>query len=73
MVLNMTRITIPMTVLERERLRSAATQQMRDPRDHARYLLRQALGLDNKQPMQVSEQTHNRAEVHQDIDSAAVA
>jgi hypothetical protein len=42
---DMTRISIPVTVIERETLRQHAMQELRDPRDHARYLLRLALGL----------------------------
>lgn len=39
----MTRISIPVTVEEREALRAAAEQKMLDPRVHARYILRRAL------------------------------
>lgn len=38
-----TRITIPVSVEEREALRLLAQQEMRDPREHLRYLLRREL------------------------------
>ena len=48
--MEMTRISVPVTVEERERIREMARQELRTPRDHARYLLRQALGLADGQP-----------------------
>ena len=39
------RITIPMSLEERERLYQAAQLDLRHPRDQARYLLRLGLGL----------------------------
>lgn len=39
----MTRITIPVTVEEREALRRLAHQELRDPREQARHILRCAL------------------------------
>ncbi len=46
------RISVPLTEDEREALRTMANAELRDPRDHARYLLREALGLtgDTVQP-----------------------
>ncbi len=41
--MEMTRISIPLTVEEREALRISAQHELRDPRDHARYLLRALL------------------------------
>jgi hypothetical protein len=43
----MTRIMIPITVKERELLKQSAKMDLREPREHARYLLRVALGLVN--------------------------
>ena len=43
--MEMTRISVPMTIEEREMLRRIAQQELRDPRDHARYIIRNALGL----------------------------
>jgi hypothetical protein len=39
----MTRVSIPLTVDEREALRILAQQELRDPREHVRFLLRQEL------------------------------
>lgn len=39
----MTRITIPVTVEEREALRRLAHQELRDPREQARHILRSVL------------------------------
>lgn len=39
----MTRISVPVTVEEREALRAAAEQRMLNPRVYARYVLRRAL------------------------------
>ena len=47
--MEMTRISVPATVEEREELIASAQRALRHPRDHARYLLRQALGLTNDQ------------------------
>lgn len=67
--MQMTRITVPVTIEEREALRALAQRELRDPRDHARYLLRQALGLggDNVQP------NANRGAMDSDPQRAAVA
>jgi len=43
----MTRISIPVSVAERDALLENAEKNLRHPRDHARYLLRLALGLSN--------------------------
>lgn len=40
-----TRISIPITVHERERLRALAKEKERDPRQLARAILRSALGI----------------------------
>jgi len=45
--MQMTRISIPVSIEEREALRLLSQQQTRDPRDQARHILRQALGLTN--------------------------
>lgn len=39
----MTRISVPLTTEERELLRQIATKNLREPREHARYILRSAL------------------------------
>ena len=41
----MTKIMIPVTVGERELLKQAAKMNLREPREQARFLLRDALGL----------------------------
>jgi len=67
--MEMTWITVPVTIEERESLRAKAHQELRSPRDQARLLLRQALGLATSNQ---SNQMHNRAgEVL--ADSSAVA
>jgi hypothetical protein len=43
--MEMTRISVPMTVEERELLQVDARRRLRHPRDHARHLLCEALGL----------------------------
>lgn len=57
----MTRISIPLTVEERESLRLSAQKAMRDPRDHARFILRSALlgekSQESKKPSTVSDLT----------------
>ncbi len=64
----LTRITIPVSLEEKETLRRVAHTQLRDPRDHARYLLRQALGLTS-----VDNQNDNRpAEDRQALTGAIV-
>ena len=40
-----TRITVPLSQAEFVALRDKAEREYRHPRDHARYLLREALGL----------------------------
>lgn len=49
-----TRITVPLSREELNALRDAADREYRHPRDQARYLVRQALGL-------TSEEKHNGA------------
>lgn len=39
----LTRITIPISVEEREALRTLALNEMRDPREHVRLILRREL------------------------------
>jgi hypothetical protein len=39
----MTRISVPMTVEEREALRTLALNEMREPREHVRFLIKQAI------------------------------
>lgn len=41
-----TRISIPVTVEEREALRRMAKRELRDPREQARFILRQVLFAD---------------------------
>jgi hypothetical protein len=41
--MQMTRISIPLTVNEREALRILARQELRDPREQVRHLLQRAL------------------------------
>lgn len=66
-----TRITVPLSRDEFVALRDTAGSEYRHPRDHARYLLRQALGLtsEDDQPQQM----HNRTGVRQDIASAVAS
>jgi hypothetical protein len=45
-----TRITVPLSREELNALRDAADREYRHPRDQARYLVRQALGLADKPP-----------------------
>lgn len=59
----MTRITIPVTVDEREALRQLAHKEKRDPRDQARHILRNVL-----MPNRLEE--NNSAVVRQDNHSA---
>lgn len=44
-----TKISVPLTHDEFTALSSAATRELRAPRDQARFILRQALGLTNEQ------------------------
>jgi len=62
-----TRISVPMTIEEREALRAYAKREMRQPQAQARYLLRLALGL-VEQP-----ETRNRGAVDPEQAHAAVA
>ena len=41
----LTRISVPVTVAEREMIRACAADNLRHPRDQARYFLQMALGL----------------------------
>lgn len=41
--MQITRITVPVSIDEREALRILAQQEMRDPREQVRYLLQQEL------------------------------
>ena len=45
--MQMTRISIPVSVAERDALLVNAERNLRHPRDQARHLLRCALGLEN--------------------------
>lgn len=45
-----TRITVPMSKEEFFALQRIASKEYRHPRDHARYLLRMALGLTQQEP-----------------------
>lgn len=45
-----TRIVVPLSREELNALRDAADREYRHPRDQARYLVRQALGLTEKLP-----------------------
>lgn len=47
--MQMTRISVPVTIAERELLQLSAQRESQHPRDYARYLLRQALGLTDEQ------------------------
>ena len=58
-VTRITRVSIPMSMEERELLRALANAELRDPREQARYLLRQALGLTSEDVQ--SQPMHNRA------------
>ena len=61
-----TRIVVPLSREELNALRDAADREYRHPRDQARYLVRQALGLTD------SEGKYNGAGVRQDMTGAAV-
>ena len=63
------RIMVPFDRDEWVRLRQTAESEMRNPRDQARYLVRQALGLADKPP---NGEKHSGAGVRQDITGAAV-
>ena len=68
--MQMTRISVPVTVAERELLQADAQRKLRHPRDHARYLLRQALGLVSEQttePMQ-----NDVGSIHHEFANAAL-
>lgn len=52
------RITVPLGRDEWQRLTTAADQEYRHPRDQARFILRQALGLAEKPP---AAEKHNGA------------
>jgi hypothetical protein len=56
--ITITRVSIPMSIEEREALRAMAIAELRDPREQARYLLRQALGLKCEEAQ--SQPMHNR-------------
>jgi hypothetical protein len=56
-----TRITVPLLKDDFFALRDAAAKEYRDPRQHAAWLLRLALGTATEQPMQISDQTQNGA------------
>ena len=45
--MQMTRISIPVSVAERDALLASAERNLRHPRDEARHLLRCMLGLEN--------------------------
>lgn len=62
-------MTIVLSDDEVNALRKSAEVDLRRPRDQARYLVRQALGLAEKPPAATK---HNGAEVRQDITGAAV-
>lgn len=62
-------MTIVLSEDEVNALRRSAEVDLRRPRDQARYLVRQALGLAEK-PATATK--HNGAEVRQDITGAAV-
>lgn len=55
------RITVPLSREELNALREAADRDFRHPRDQARYLVRQALGLVDKPPS--AQKTHGAARV----------
>lgn len=65
---NMTRISIPMTVDEREALRTLALRELRDPREHVRYLLQKELAQQGILPTNA-----NGAGVRQDQTSTVCA
>ncbi len=57
-----TKISVPLTHDEFVALASVATREMRLPKDQARFLLRQALGLTEPQNGGHGRQNENRAE-----------
>lgn len=54
------RVTVQLTEEECDALRVMANAELRDPREQARYLLRQALGIDGGRPL--NQQNANHAE-----------
>lgn len=65
----MTRIPVPMTVAEREGLRALAGLELRDPREQARFLIREALQRRGLLP----QETRNRGAVEVEAQRAAAA
>jgi hypothetical protein len=65
-------VTITLDARESELLRREAMWELRKPRDQARYLLRQALGLTEFDQMKSANQTQNGAGVRQDNASAVL-
>jgi hypothetical protein len=61
----MTRVPVPMTIEEREGLRALAGLEMRDPREQARFLIREELNRRGLLP------NANRAEVVEATSAAA--
>lgn len=55
--MKMTRISIPVSVYERDALLIDAEKNLRHPREQARYLLRLALGLDSAQKHESADRT----------------
>lgn len=73
--MQMTRITVPLTQEEREILLRDAQNELRNPRDHARFLILSALGLlesgKNQSTSTVQRQPRRlRADINQPIDTA---
>ena len=64
-----TRISVPMSIEERDALRASARQDLRNPQDQARWLLRKALGLETD----VIRKSANRGAVEVEAQRAAVA
>lgn len=63
------RVSIPMTEEERDALRRDAQSNLREPREHTRWLLRQALGIADNQP----KGNANRAAVDSEAERSAAA
>lgn len=55
--MKMTRISIPVSVAERDALLVNAERNLRHPRDQARHLLRLALGLDTPTKHETADRT----------------
>ncbi len=68
----MTKLYLTMSNDEWLRLSRTAEEECRHPRDHARYLLRRALGLTNEQSTVSEMQNDAGGHIRQDLVTSAV-